>query len=199
MMTDTAAQHRLDTASADRVDAAGARAGDEDAFRRLIERHQGRIAAMMWRFIRDRETHEELVEDVFIEAHRSLHTFRADAPFEHWLARIATRVGYRHWKRSAKKSARQTVPIEEWDGAADLRSQPDQLAPERAAELLHALLERLPPRDRLILTLRYVQGHSVAETAALTGWSQPMVKVQTLRARGKLRKIFAALRVEDGT
>ena len=162
--------------------------GDGEAYRRLVERHQQRVSAIMWRFSRDTETHEDLVQDVFVEAYESLATYRARAPFSHWLARIATRVGYRHWKRERREGTIQTVPLTEWD--AVLEQPADDVEPAEAAELLHRLLALLPPRDRLVLTLRYVEEHSVEKTAELTGWSKTMVKVQAWRARGKLRQLF---------
>ena len=58
-----------------------------------------------------------------------------------------------------------------------------------AAELAHYLLARLSPRDRLVLTLRYLQQHDTATTAYLTGWSKVRVRVQTHRALGKLRAL----------
>jgi len=173
---------------ADADDVRRSRDGDGDAYRALVERHQARVGAMMWRFTRDALVHEELVQDVFVEAYRSLPTYRAEAPFAHWLARIATRVGYRYWRRRARERERRTVPLAEWDGVTPARA--DTMAPSEAAELLHALLDRLPPRDRLVLTLRYVEDHSVEETARLTGWSATMVKVQVWRARRKLRRLL---------
>jgi RNA polymerase sigma-70 factor (ECF subfamily) len=160
--------------------------GDGNAYHALIERHQRRVSGMMWRFSRDPEVHQELVQDVFVQAYESLPRYRAQAPFEHWLARIATRVGYRHWKR--EKRAPETVPIEEWWELPD--ESVEALEPEEAGECLHALLGRLPPRDRLVLTLRYVEDRSVEETAELTGWSETMVKVQAWRARKKLKGLF---------
>jgi RNA polymerase sigma-70 factor (ECF subfamily) len=160
--------------------------GDGNAFRALIERHQSRISGMMWRFSRDPETHGELVQDVFIQAYESLATYRAEAPFEHWLSRIAVRVGYRHWKRQQR--APEIVSLDEW---RDLPDEPaEDLEPNEAGELLHRLLAQLPPRDRLVLTLRYVEDHSVERTAELTGWSETMVKVQAWRARRKLKALF---------
>jgi len=162
--------------------------GDGEAYRRLVARHQQRISGIMWRFSRDPDTHEDLVQDVFVEAYQSLGTYGARAPFSHWLARIATRVGYRHWKRERREGTIETVPLSEWD--AVLEQPADDVGPAEAAELLHGLLAQLPPRDRLVLTLRYVEEHSVARTAELTGWSKAMVKVQAWRARSKLRKLF---------
>lgn len=176
--------------SAPQVDALDVRRsldGDDQAFRRLVERHQKRVAAMMWRFSRDREAHEELVQDVFVEAWRSLAGYRGDAPFEHWLMRIATRVGYRYWRERERDARITRVPLEDHPGLAA----PEALEPPEAGELLYRLLQELSPRDRLVLTLRYLEDLSVAETARLTGWSQTMVKVQAHRARSRLQKLFA--------
>jgi RNA polymerase sigma-70 factor (ECF subfamily) len=165
------------------------RGGDPDAFRRLIERHQDYVAGILWRFSRDRHDHEELVQDAFVQAYLGLGTYRGKAPFQHWLARVATRVGYQYWKERARH--RRTVPfsLEQWDQATEDDGILDVLEPEQAATLLYNLFEQLPPRDRLVLSLRYLDGCDVAETAHRTGWTKTMVKVQALRAKKKLQKI----------
>lgn len=161
--------------------------GKEEAYRRLVERHQAQVSAMMWRFSRDRQVHTELVQEVFVEAYLSLAGFRGQAPFAHWLARIATRVGYRYWKHQARERQYPTLALEEWDQLPATAQ--ERLDPAQAADLLETLLHQLPARDRLVLMLRFVEDHSVEETAQLTGWSQTMVKVQTWRACAKLKKI----------
>lgn len=185
----------MSTSQADLEDIGRCQSGDGEAYRRLVERHQERVAAMMWRFSRDPETHEALVQDVFVEGYLSLSGYRARAPFSHWLGRIATRVGYRFWKKQARERAYLTVPLEEWDQLP--ANDPDDMAPSQAAELLHRLLGQLPPRDRLALTLRYFEDRSVEEVAHLTGWSLTMVKVQLWRARKKLRRLFEQARREE--
>ncbi len=174
----------------DRGDLAASLAGDGEAFGRIVRRYQGRIAAQMRRFSRDPEELEELVQDVFVEAFRSLPSYRQRAPLLHWLRRIATRVGYRFWKRQAKER-RQRDPRPEWilgqTAAADAQE------PSEAAELLHRLLGRLPPADRLVLTLLYFEQCSVREIAERTGWNRPLVKVRAFRARRKLRGLFAQI------
>jgi RNA polymerase sigma-70 factor, ECF subfamily len=180
----------LDAATSDLDDIRQARDGDSDAYRRLVERHQNHVAKILWRFSRDRSVHEELVQDVFVEAYMSLNGYRGKAPFGHWLARISTRVGYRYWKEKAKQKATQPFSIEEWDGVADDEESLEKLDPEQAAGVLHGVLEQLPPRDRLVLVLRYLEGCDVAETARRTGWTRAMVKVQALRARSKLKRLL---------
>lgn len=180
-----------DDASEDRYsdsdDIHQAQKGDSDAFRRIMERYQPHVSKLLWRFTRDRNSHEELVQESFVQAYFSLHTYKAQAPFEHWLARIATRVGYRFWKQS-KRHTHVSLMDADWDQLS--QDETDPMAPQLAAELIHNLLAKLPPRDRLVLTLRYLEQCSVEETAQQTGWSLSLVKVQTHRAKKKLKKLL---------
>jgi RNA polymerase sigma-70 factor (ECF subfamily) len=165
--------------------------GDGEAYSRLISRYQNAISARMWRFSRDRRELEELVHDVFVEAYVSLKGFKAKAPFSHWLNRIATRVGYRWWKKQKRKTDRET-PLQDWDQLIQDDSK-DPWAPQEAAEMLHGLLAQLKPRDRLVLTLMYLEELSVNDIADQTGWSKTMVKVQVHRARKRLKVLMVSL------
>jgi RNA polymerase sigma-70 factor (ECF subfamily) len=169
--------------------------GDPEAYRRLIERHQEYIGRLLWRFSRDRRVHEELVQDVFVEAYLSLGRYRGKAPFVNWLSRIATRVGYRYWKQVNRRKKRESFTLEEWDQLPG--DSVEKMDASQAAALVHRLLGQLPPRDRLVLTLRYLEECDVSETAQRTGWTKGMVKVQTWRARKKLEKLFTEAEKES--
>lgn len=171
---------------ADGEDLRASLAGDGEAFARLVRRYQQPIAAYLWRFTRQRQTWEELIQDVFVEAFLSLPGYRADAPLLHWLKRIATRVGYRHW-RSRQARCRE-LPISQAEAVTNANQQ-DVSSRCEAGEFVHALLARLSPRDRLIMTLVYLEECSTEEVARLTGWSVSLVKVQAHRARKRLRKL----------
>ena len=163
--------------------------GDGEAYSRLVQRHQQDVAEYMWRFTRSRVEWEELVHDVFVEAYFSLRGYKARSPWSHWLKRIATRVGYRHWKLRRRQRDR-AVPLTESVSAA-VATRRDSVAAQDAGQLVHDLLRQLAPRDRLVMTLKYLEGYTVADIASLTGWSETMVKVQTHRAKKRLRKIWA--------
>ena len=163
-------------------------AGDGDAYARLVRRYQDSVATTMWRFTRDRLQWEELVQDVFVEAYSSLPGFKDRAPLLHWLRKIATRVGYRFWRRRDRQRGLAPVSIRDWDQVLDPRR--DETHAREAAEIVHAVLQRLNPRDRLVLTLIYLEGCSVAEAATLAGWSKTMVKVQAHRARKRLAQLL---------
>ncbi len=162
--------------------------GDGSAYARLVARYQGEIGQWLWRFSRDRTVWEELVQSVFVEAYLHLSRFRREAPFLHWLRKIATRVGYHYWQAQARQRRRNVQPLAIDPAVAapeqDVSEQQDEAA------MLHSLLAMLPPRDRLVLTLLHLEERSVAETAEMVGWSQVMVKVQAFRARKKLRDLW---------
>ena len=187
---DTAVDAEITENWEDAEDVRGSLEGDEDAFRRLIERHQDWLAARMWRFTRDETIHGELVQDVFVEAWRSLGGFKEKAPFRHWLARIATRVGYRFWRRREKDRRNSRTEYSSLTPEPLVTGVAEDGGAREAAEILFGLLDALPPRDRLVLTLRYVEDLDVEETARRCGWSPAMVKVQSFRARGELRRLF---------
>jgi RNA polymerase sigma-70 factor (ECF subfamily) len=166
--------------------------GDGDAYARLVRKYQGTISKQMWRFCRHETTCEELTQEVFVEAYVSLRRYRGDAPLVHWLRRIATRVGFRYYKRQDARRAEGTIALQEWDQEASALQSKDSSADIETAEAaakVHTLLAMLPPRDRLVLTLIYLEECSVAEAAEMIGWSQTMVKVQAHRARKKLKKL----------
>ncbi len=198
MTAEARAEQRPRPASAEerrvQADIAASLGGDGAAYARIVERYQGTIARRMTRFTRDAVAVEELTHDVFVEAYFSLRNYRAAAPLEHWLQRIATRVGYRHWKRLGQVAA---VSFQEQmhDRPAEDGSPTDNDAANKVA----AILERLPPRDRLVLTLLYLESRSVAEAAEMAGWSQSMVKVQAYRARKKFHKLFLELHATAST
>ena len=100
------------------ADVKAAAGGDGEAYRRIIDRYQDTIARRMVRFTRDPRMIEELVHDVFVEAYFGLGGYRGDAPFEHWLQRIATRVGYRYWTRRSREVAA-TVDVHLYDPQAE--------------------------------------------------------------------------------
>jgi len=167
-------------------DVLGTLRGDAGAYRRVIERYQSSVTRHLWRFAHDQAALEELVHDTFVEAYLALPRFRFEAPFGHYLQRIATRVGYGYWKRCRRAGRHR--PLSE---------APEAPAPEHdsqgAVDLVPRVLDALSPRDRLVVTLLYLDERSVRETADLTGWSQTMVKVQAFRARRRLRELLAKL------
>lgn len=159
--------------------------GDKAAFERLIRRYQGQITKLAWRFSRDCTVCEALVHDTFVEAFISLKSYKAKAPFVHWLKKIATRTGYRFWKEQDR--TKQFLPLEDFDIVQKDRT--GRIEPPKAAEILHVLFSRLDTADRLVITLMYLEDCSIREIAQRMGWSPAAVKMRAMRARKKMKKI----------
>ncbi len=172
----------------DQQDVGAARNGDGEAYGRIIQRYQAEIAGRMWRFTRDPTTHAQLVHDVFVNGYLSLQSYKGLAPFSHWLRKIAVRTGYAYWRNRSKESN----TLDE-SALRNLSESPAGNDATEAGELVHQALACLPSRDRLVLTLIYLEEHSLQEIAELTGWSLSMVKVQAWRARAKLRKVLSRM------
>ncbi len=174
-----------DADAADNADVKAVLDGDEEAYARLVERHSPAIAKQMRNFSRDPLICEELTQDVFVEAYLSLANFRGDAPFRHWLARIATLTGYKFWKKRDKN--KQHVSLSE---TTDLAAAPSESKdPTAASELLFDLFAELADEERLILTLMYLEKCSQEEIAKRIGGTRVVVAVKIYRAKQKLKKL----------
>ena len=92
--------------------------GDQTALEQLITRHRPRVFRIASRYARSPHETEEIAQDVFVKMYFNLKSYRADAPFEHWLTRIATRVGYRYWKQQARQKNLTMFSLEDWDRLA---------------------------------------------------------------------------------
>lgn len=175
--------------------------GSEAAFEQLGRRHRPRVFQIASRYARDEHELADLAQEIFVKAYFALRDFRGDAPFEHWLSRVAVRTCYDHWRSRRRRQETTLSELTEdqsgWlerCGAAESAAQEEALAAAKAAkELVALVLERLKPADRLVVTLLELEEKSVREIAELTGWSQTLVKVRAFRARKAMRKIIEEL------
>ncbi len=170
------------------VELAAAQRGDSEAYRKVVERYQILIGTQMRRFTRNVAERDALVHDVFVEAYFSLSSFRGRSPFVHWLRKIAVRVGYRFWNYRTHSRMTPQLSEEQWEQLRGSVAKP--VTSTAAAELVQELLEMLSPPDRLVLTLIYLDGCTMAEAAERTGWTTIGTKVRASRARQKLRGLL---------
>lgn len=161
-------------------------AGDEDSYAALLYRYSPSIQQQMRHFSRDPLVIEELTQDVFVEAFLGLRNYRHDAPFVHWLASIASRTGYKYWKKKARQ--KKEVQLNDYELIA--KDDKDRIDPTVAADLLFKLLAELGNDDRLVLTLMYFEECSTQEIAKRMGWSRVLVSVRAHRAKTKLKKLL---------
>ena len=171
--------------------------GDVASFEPLIEKYSPRIFSTARRYARRESEVEDIVQEVWTKAFSKLASFRGDAPFEHWLMRLAVRTCYdflrRHQRNREQSFSDITEAESDWLERFD--SDPSKATDDAdaARSLIHRLLEQLSPPARMVITLLELEEKSVIEIAALTGWSVALVKVRAFRARAEMRKCLARI------
>lgn len=160
-------------------------AGDDEAFAELVRRHKRKVFGIAARFARNDHELDDICQEIFVKAFQKLKSFRGEAPFEHWVSRIAVHACYDFLR--ATRRDRENVPLDGIEIGV-----PDNVGAARASEVLQWGMARLSADERLVITLLELEERSVRETAALTGWSESNVKVRAFRARQALKKILEA-------
>lgn len=185
----------MEQADADLI--AAVLAGDAASFEPLVQKYSPRLFAMARRYARREDEIEDVVQEIWLKSYQRLGTFRGEAPFEHWLMRLAVRTCYdflRGHQRNRESSFTELTDAEnEWlDRFVAAPEQAPEDA-EAAQQLVQRLLEDLSPDARLVITLLEIEDRSIKEIAELTGWSPTLVKVRAFRARAKMKGILAKL------
>jgi RNA polymerase sigma-70 factor (ECF subfamily) len=168
-----------------------ARDGDRAAFDRLVGLHLPRVWAVVARIVRNREDAEDVVQEAFLTAHRSIAEFRGDAAFSTWLHRIAVTRALNHLNRASVRLARASEPID-GDGVPELAA-PEADTPLKALEskeLLRRLadcLEKLPGAWKAVVALRDAEELPYDEIARILGIELGTVRSRLARARGSLK------------
>lgn len=176
---------------------AAVRQGDVQQFETLIARYQPRVFATARRYARREDEVQDIVQEVFIKAFQKLDSFRAEAPFEHWLMRMTVRTCY-DFLRSHQRNRETTVtdlsdPEVDWLDRFAVGPEDNSKHTDAARALVERVTSQLTPDARLIITLLELEDRSVKEISQLTGWSIPLVKVRAFRARAQMKKILETL------
>jgi RNA polymerase sigma-70 factor (ECF subfamily) len=174
--------------------------GENECFEELIRRHQPRVFATARRYARREDEVQDIVQEVFLKCFERLPGFRFEAPFEHWLMRVAIRTCYDFLRahQRTRESSFTDLSREEEDWLEHHKTEPDA-ADERAdaaRSLVQKLMDTLTPEFRLVIQLLEIEERSVKEIHDLTGWSIPLIKVRAFRARAAMRRAIARMKPE---
>jgi RNA polymerase sigma-70 factor (ECF subfamily) len=169
-------------------------AGDEKAYRELVERYQAQIHALAMRMVRRTEDAQDLTQETFVRMFRALDRYDPARPFAAWLYTIATRLCIDHIRRNRAKlmplvrreigsDEEQTIELE------DPGPRPDDLAARSEEEQrTAALVDSLPPHYRIVVVLRHQQDLSYEEIAEALHLPLGTVKARIHRARALLKE-----------
>lgn len=156
-----------------------AKGGDVPAFEQLILRYERSVRSVAWAYLRESNACDDATQETFIAAFGGLAGLSEAEKFGPWLMQIARRI-------SQKQSSRKSFPFERGtliEEIADLRPG----ISSRQRELLETI-EKLPENERLVIAMRYFDGHSSQEIADVTARPLGTVTKQLSRAYERLRK-----------
>jgi len=165
-----------------------ARNGEESAFNELVESYQARVFSYILGKVRNRQTAEDLTQEVFVKAFFNLPKLRDVAKFKSWIFSIA----HNHLRDTLRRSSLEVVDTEEYYRETYV----DDGTPERAVGLeltsnfLQMAFEKLTPEQREVLTLCDLEGLSYKEIARVLGIPLGTVQSRVFYARKKLKEIL---------
>jgi RNA polymerase sigma-70 factor, ECF subfamily len=164
-------------------------AGDTAAFEGIVRRWQGPLVNMAWRYCRDRARSEELAQEAFVRAWRSLPQWRRESAFSTWLFALAANV----FRNDLKRFPAVNVPIEDIAEPASPAPQDDALQRKSRHDVLRRAVLSLPLRYREPIVLFYFHEMDVGAASRSMGVPEGTLKARLSRARELLRRRFPRL------
>lgn len=168
---------------------------DQAAYTRLREKYWGSLNAMLYRMVRSHEDAEDLTQEAFIKAFRSLGSFNFSYAFSTWLYRIASNNCIDYLRKKRLKTVSMDEPVTTGKGEIERQyADPDAPMPdgeitatERTA-ILRKAIEELPQKYRLVIELRHVREMEYQDIAEELDLPLGTVKAHLFRARARLAK-----------
>jgi len=168
-----------------------AQRGDKRAFDLLVVKYQRKLARLLSQFIHDAAEVEDVTQETFIKAYRSLSSFRGDSAFYTWLYRIGINAA-KNFLVAQKRRASTTTNefdieaaenFEEGNQLRELNTPENELMSKQIAQTVHQALQALPEELRSAITLREIEGLSYEEIASIMSCPTGTVRSRIFRAR----------------
>ena len=175
---------------------------NEEAAQMMVDRLYPLVLKIARSYRPRRIQEEDLTQIIFTVIFTKIHKYSGKAPLEHWVSRVAVNTCLNQLKaekvrpelRLADLSEEECAVIESLNRTEESDHPSSHMA---AREVLDKLLERLKPKDRLLVQLMYVEEKSAADIRDITGWSEPVIKVRAFRARKRLQKIWKEMQWQE--
>ncbi len=171
--------------------------GNTEAFSFLVEKYQDMIYGLSLKMLRNAEDAEELAQDTFVKAYRSLSSYKGTSKFSTWLYRIA----YNAAISAMRKRKMELLSLDEQrvsdQDEMKIQQQMGQIKKEELSNYLKKAIESLPADDQVLITLFYYEEQSVDDIARITGLTESNVKVKIHRARKKMHILLKDILQEE--
>ncbi|MGI8960587.1 MAG: RNA polymerase sigma factor [Bryobacteraceae bacterium] len=172
-----------------------ARAGDAAAFNQIVLAYRKRILGTISRLIGRPEDVEDVGQEVFVRLYYSLDQLRTAEVFEPWLYKLTVNASYDYLRRAKRRSESRMADLSEQqvmmaDALAGGKQQGEERQKAQIREFVSALFEHVSEEDRLLLTLKEVEGLTLKELEEIYKVSENALKVRLFRARQRVLKAY---------
>jgi RNA polymerase sigma-70 factor (ECF subfamily) len=180
-----------------------AQAGDAAALNEMVLAYRKRILGTIARLIARPEDVEDVGQEVFLRLYFSLDQLRTAEVFEPWLYRLTVNAAYDYLRKQRRRMESRMADLSEQqvmmaDAVAGGRDDQERQEQKRIRETVEALLETVSEADRILLTLKEVEGLSLKELEKIYRVNENALKVRLFRARQRVLKAFGAARHQGG-
>lgn len=172
-----------------------ARAGDAAAFNEVVLAYRKRILGTISRLIGRPEDVEDVAQEVFVRLYYSLDQLRTPEVFEPWLYRLTVNASYDYLRRSKRRGESRMADLSEQqvmmaDSMAGGKQDAENRQRGEVREFVDALFQHVSEEDRLLLTLKEVEGLSLKELEKVYRVNENALKVRLFRARQRVLKAY---------
>ncbi len=161
-------------------------------FSDLIERHRATIKNKCFGYVKDKDTAEDLCQDVLVKLYLKMDTFKSGSKFTTWLYSIIHNHCIDFLKKN-RKEMHEEISGELSDEVSDLLEDEVEISNELSEDLLNSLLEQITPQGKLILLLKYKERKSIKEIQTALDISESTVKMRLKRAKDKINKLYNSI------
>lgn len=174
-----------------------AQAGNAGAFNEVVTAYRRRIMGTVARMIGRPEDVEDVAQEVFLRLYYSMDQLRSPEVFEPWLYRLTVNASLDYLRKRRRRGESRMADLSEQqvmmaDAAAGTRWSEDQAQKAKTREFVDALLSEVSEGDRVLLTLKEVEGLSLKELQSIYDVNESALKVRLFRARQRVLKAFAS-------
>src|SRR5271170_8089229 len=177
-----------------------AQKGDDAAFNQVVIAYRKRILGTIARLIGRPEDVEDVAQEVFLRLYFSLDQLRTPEVFEPWLYRLTVNASYDYLRRQRRRNESRMADLSEQqvmmaDALAGGKQNSETQRKGEVRELVEELLDSVSSEDRILLTLKEVEGLSLKELEKIYSVNENALKVRLFRARQRVLKAFETSKV----
>jgi RNA polymerase sigma-70 factor (ECF subfamily) len=179
-----------------------AKNGDDTAFNQILQAYRKRILGTISRLIGRPEDVEDVGQEVFVRLYYSLDQLRTPEVFEPWLYRLTVNAAYDYLRRQRRRGESRMSDLSEQqvimaDAAAGGKKNEEEKHKTQVREMVDQLLTSVSEEDRILLTLKEVEGLSLRELEKVYKVNENALKVRLFRARQRVLKAFESRQARD--